>query len=334
MFLLKGNNDTNEQSYSISTFRFWKAYWITLRPYLFFISGAAGFLGITANVQIPTYKMILGFLAFFLTYGLGQALTDVFQTDTDSISSPYRPLVRGIITKKQVLGVSLTGLFMCGFIFMVFNPCTVVPAALGIVGLIFYTLFKRTWWGGPFWNSWIVATLPIIGKMLHTVHLSDLFNRYLIFGIISIFFSYAVFVLTGYLKDISADGQTGYQTIPVKFGWKPAVAVSLIYLLITCISSFMIIKDFVLGFSNAIEIVIFLIWIFSIVIFLLAHIQLLTIHENEKRAFVGIENVVRGFVLIHIAESLAFKPSLIVWGIGYYILFELIMVIRPEKTQV
>ena len=96
----------------------------------------------------------------------------------------------------------------------------------------------------------------------------------------------------------------------------------------------MIIKDFVLGFSNITEIVIFLIWIRSIAVFILAHIKLLIVHENEKKAYKGIENVVRGFVLIHLAESLALKPSLIIWGIVYYILFELIMVIRPEKSQV
>ena len=96
----------------------------------------------------------------------------------------------------------------------------------------------------------------------------------------------------------------------------------------------MIMKDFVVGFSNAAEVIIFLIWIVSIGVFLIAHIQLLIVDENEKKAFIGIENVVRGFVLIHVAESLAMKPSLLIWGIVYYIVFELIMVIRPEKSQV
>ena len=79
--------------YSLMSFGFWKAYWITLRPYLFFISGIAGFYGIANNPDIPVYKLVLGTIAFFLTYGLGQALTDVFQTDTDSISSPYRMML-------------------------------------------------------------------------------------------------------------------------------------------------------------------------------------------------------------------------------------------------
>ena len=77
-----------------------------------------------------------------------------------------------------------------------------------------------------------------------------------------------------------------------------------------------------------------IIWAVSIVIYGLAHIQLLTVQEDEKKAFVGIENIVRGFLLIHLAESLTFKPSLLIFGIGYYLLFEIVLFIRPEKSQV
>ena len=325
----------NKKPYSLSSFHFWKAYWITLRPYLFFISGVAGFYGIVNNPDIPPYKLILGVVAFFFTYGLGQALTDTFQTDTDSISSPYRPLVQGLITKKQVFSVSLTGLLICVLIFTVFNPWMLLPGILGVLGLITYTFFKRRWWGGPFWNAWVVADLTLMGKMVHTFEFSRIFDRNLIYGMVSIFFSYAVFVLTGYLKDISADRQTNYNTIPVKFGWKPSVMISMLYTLITIGFSFLILKDKnIFQFSSYYEIGILIIWGISIVIYAVAHIQLLTIKEDEKRAFGGIKNVVRGFLLIHLAESLSFKPSLIFFGIGYYLLFEIVLFFRPEKSQV
>jgi len=321
--------------YSLLTLRFWKAYWITLRPYLFFISGIAGFYGIANNPDIPLYKLVLGTAAFLFTYGLGQALTDVFQTDTDSISSPYRPLVQGLITKKQVFCVSLTGLFFCVLIFTVFNPWMLLPGIIGVLGLITYTFFKRRWWGGPFWNAWIVAALALMGKMVHTFEFSRIFDANLIFGMLSFFFSYAVFVLTGYLKDISADSQTNYQTIPVRFGWKTTVVISLLYTLIAIAFSFLILKNSnIFRFDSSSGIVIFIIWAISIVIYALAYVQLLTIQENEKKAFVGIENIVRGFLLIHLAESMAFKPSLLAFGIGYYLLFEIVLFIRPEKSQV
>jgi len=79
---------------------------------------------------------------------------------------------------------------------------------------------------------------------------------------------------------------------------------------------------------------IFIIWAIGIGVSILAHAQLLTIHEDEKKAYVGIEKVVRGFLLIHIAESMAFKPSLLIFGIAYYLLFEIVLFIRPEKSQV
>ena len=173
--------------YSLLSFNFWKAYWITLRPYLFFVSGIAGFYGITNNPDIPLYKLILGTVAFFFTYGLGQALTDVFQTDTDSISSPYRPLVQGLITKKQVFCVSLAGLFSCVVIFTIFNPWMLLPGILSVLGLITYTFFKRRWWGGPFWNAWIVATLTIMGKMVHTLKFSQIFDPISVRGVAVVF---------------------------------------------------------------------------------------------------------------------------------------------------
>ncbi|MBM3297987.1 MAG: penicillin-binding protein 2, partial [Candidatus Aminicenantes bacterium] len=60
--------------------------------------------------NVGTARLALGFLPLFLSYGFGQALTDCFQTDTDSLSAPYRPLVRGTISRGQVLAVSLGGL--------------------------------------------------------------------------------------------------------------------------------------------------------------------------------------------------------------------------------
>ena len=291
--------------------------------------------GAKAARSIPIDRLAIGTAAFFLTYGLGQALTDVFQTDTDSISSPYRPLVQGKITKKQVFGVSMAGLTGCAAIFMVFNPWMLAPGIAGILGLILYTFFKRRWWSGPFWNSWIVALLVLMGKMIQPMPFSAVWDRNLIFGMLSVFFSYAAFVLTGYLKDISADRQTDYQTIPVKFGWKPAIIISLVFTFLAFLFSSLILKRNG-GFlpTPYPRVLILMVWSAGIFFFVLAHVQLWTGKENEKKAYTGIGNVVRGFLLIHIAESLVFKPSFLLWGIGYYLLFEAVLFIRPEKSQV
>ena len=84
----------------VFSFSFWKAYIVQMRPYLFFVSGIAGATGIAMAKEpgTPLWKMVLAFIPFFLGYGFGQALTDCFQTDTDKLSAPYRPLSKGILS--------------------------------------------------------------------------------------------------------------------------------------------------------------------------------------------------------------------------------------------
>src|ERR1041384_2446013 len=69
-------------------------YAVTMRPYLLFVSGITGLAGAAFSPAISAGA--LGGIAFasFFSYGFGQALTDCFQIDTDSISSPYRPLTQ------------------------------------------------------------------------------------------------------------------------------------------------------------------------------------------------------------------------------------------------
>jgi 4-hydroxybenzoate polyprenyltransferase len=151
--------------FPIVSVHFWKAFWLTMRPYLIFVSGAAGLVGLAFIESTNPARTLLAFFPLFISYGLGQALTDCFQTDTDAISSPYRPLVQGIISKRQVLGVSLSGLLLGILILAYLNPFIPILGIVAVLGLLGYTFFKKRWWAGPFWNSWIVALLPIIGLM-------------------------------------------------------------------------------------------------------------------------------------------------------------------------
>ena len=95
--------------YQIGTFGFIQSYVVTMRPYLMFVSGITGIVGLSFADRVPPAEALLVSLASFLSYGFGQALTDCFQTDTDALSAPYRPLIQGVVSKRQVLSISLTG---------------------------------------------------------------------------------------------------------------------------------------------------------------------------------------------------------------------------------
>jgi 4-hydroxybenzoate polyprenyltransferase len=329
---------TKTKYVSILSASFWKAYWITMRPYLIFVSGAAALVGLAFILEPKIHRLILGFIPLFFSYGLGQALTDCFQMDTDALSSPYRPLVKGIVSPKQVLSVSLIFLAVAVSIVGYLNPVILIFGILAVVGLLTYTILKRTWWGGPPWNSWIVALIPIMGRLVDRdfdvgsmVRLEDPYSLAFFLAVVAIFFGYANFVVMGYFKDISADRKTGYRTFPVVFGWLPAAVYSDITALLVAFLTGGAIYS--IGISRSFNILAIPVFIIAVAINLYAQIKIhLTRDENKTHG--PIANVVRAFVLHCVAIVLALKGDWVIFVVIFYLLFELTLKFRPEKTQV
>ena len=317
---------------------FWKGYWLTLRPYLFFVSGASGLTGLALAPGLGWGGMFAGFLAFFFAYGLGQALTDTWQIDTDSISSPYRPLTKGEIARSHVRLISLGGLLMCSFVLALLNILTLVPSAMCVAGLISYTWFKRRWWGGPFWNAWIVALLPLTGFLCGGAGFQEAFaSLVLASAMVSVFFGYAVFVLLGYFKDISADRKTGYQTLPVVGGWQASVWVSAVFAIASVIAGtgLLILTGFLTDISSqtAGGWAGFLIWLAGAILLVRAHIVMAGLN-SEDEAWRAIIPGVRGYVLMHLGLATVVLPGLAPAVMLIYVLFEMALAARPSRKQI
>ena len=214
------------RKYPVYSVSFWKAYVIQMRPYLLFISGIAGLAGmaISKTEQVEWWRVLIAFIPFFFGYGFGQALTDCFQTDTDKLSAPYRPLSQGIVSINSVLTVSIVGLFCCAIILYCMHFMSFILSCISVFGLATYSYIKRNFWfGGPFYNAWIVALLTIMGYFALSAPETRTFPIHLLPYVFVSFFSYASFVLIGYLKDIDADKVTNYKTFPVVWGWNSSI---------------------------------------------------------------------------------------------------------------
>ncbi len=319
----------------VLTTTFWRGYLVTMRPYLLFVSGAAGAVGLAFIPEPVAWRVLLAFLPLFFSYGLGQALTDCFQTDTDSISSPYRPMVRGEISRSAVMAISLVGLTIGVFIMGFLNRWALILAALTVIGLLTYTPLKRTWWGGPPWNSWIVALLPLIGRLADPgIGLFSLFGRSrletgaFVAAVLAIFFGYANFVVMGYFKDISADRQTGYNTFPVRFGWLANAVYSDLVALGAAAGSALAI--WLSGRVNWLAAAVFCT---GVIVNLWAQVAIHGIRD-EVRSHGPIANVVRAFVLYCLAMVLTMKPGWVLPAALFYVAFELVLGLRPERAQV
>lgn len=318
----------------IFSLKFINAYIITMRPYLLFVSGITGIVGLSfaLNTNI-IITLVLGF-AFFLSYGFGQALTDCFQMDTDSLSSPYRPLVQSKIKKKDVLIISISGLIAIGLVISINNLINLPLTLIAALGLATYTYFKKRWWGGPFYNSWIVMLLCIIAYLSSGASSVQILTRLpFIAALVMVFFGYANFVLTGYYKDISADKQTGYNTLPVVYGLKVSTLISDLFALFAVAGCIIAIYSGI-DESNAAmghNYLIFLIPGFAAL--LIGQIQL---HRTqlETDSHKAIVPVVHAYILLLSAAAAANKPSWTPALIIFYAAYMITMKLRPMRQQI
>lgn len=317
--------------YPVYSLKFFKALLILMRPYLLFISGIAGLSGmaIATKENIPACLFLMAFLPFFLSYGFSQCLTDCFQIDTDSISAPYRPLVKGEVSPRTVGIISVLTLVILSSLIIYLNPYNIIWCVISIIGLITYTHFKREYWyAGPLYNGWIVMLLPVIGFMaisgggystLKNINLINLCGLSL--------FSYTNFVLIGYLKDITADRETGYKTFPVIFGWNKTVFVGDILAILGAFFCYRLV-----GHHNPKSFIVFL--IASAVAVsgqVAAHF---TRNKAEENAAYPIISTVRAFILWHLACVIHFRPGWMIFGIIFYLVFELVLFNRPAREQI
>ena len=315
-----------------ATAGFWRGYAVTLRPYLFFVSGAAGLVGLAAAPPLPLPAFALAFGAFFVSYGLGQALTDVFQTDTDSISSPYRPLVRGEIRRGAVLLVSLSGLTLCGLTLALFNPWNLALAAAAVGGLAAYTPLKRRWWGGPPCNAAVMALLPAMGFLCaEPSPMRVIASPLLPLAAGSVFASYAVFVLLGYLKDVEADRATGYATIAVRFGRRTAVLASGAFCVAGLGASLLLLAR--ARWSDASRWPGDVLWLAGAIVLVAAHVKALAV-QSDAEAFPAIALSVLGFLALHLGEASVLRPALAPLAAVLLVFFEATLARRPCREQI
>jgi geranylgeranylglycerol-phosphate geranylgeranyltransferase len=318
---------------SVALGRFVRAYWTTMRPYLLPVSGAVGLAGLATARDLDAKRVLVGAVAFSAAYGFGQALTDVSQIDTDAISAPYRPLVRGVLRRADVLAVSLAGLAVCSLVLVALNPWTLLLASLAVGGVATYTPMKRRFWAGPGHNSWIVALLPAMGALCDGRSPSVVLGNPIVWALMgSTFFSYATFVLLGYLKDVEADWATGYRTLPVRFGRRVTVAVSGACIPPALASSGAVVRagsqasGFAWGVGAAV-------WTVGAVLLVLSHVRALDATRDE-RAHPAISMCVRGYVALHLGEAVVLRPALCLPALVLYACFEIALAERPCKEQV
>lgn len=321
--------------YRLLSLDFIVAYVTTMRPYLLFVSGITGIVGMSLVTGATGTTAVLILIATFFSYGFGQALTDCFQIDTDALSSPYRPLTQGIVKKSQVMMVSVLGLATCVAILAALNPWNLLLGGLAGLGLATYTPFKRRWWGGPWYNAWIVAVLALMAFLAASGGVAmEAVPDSLPWTIAAVFFAYANFVLAGYFKDVSADARSNYHTLPVVFGRKKAAGVSSV-LAVLAMTAMGVARAFAPAEDPSVWVET-LSWGCFIAALAAAALGQVLLHRvtRDDESHKPIALVVHAYILGLSSVALSARPAWWALLLSFYLAFIVVLKRRPSRSQI
>jgi 4-hydroxybenzoate polyprenyltransferase len=150
----------------------------------------------------------------------------------------------------------------------------------------------------------------------------------------SVYFSYAVFVLLGYFKDVEADRATGYNTLVVHFGRVPTTWVSAVHFALALACSVGLLRSCLQETPMSWRTLTGgVLWLAGALALVLAHVKIAGTTRDEQ-AYPAIVLAVVGYVGLHLGEATLLRPAFAVAALVVFPLSLLALALRPEKTQV
>lgn len=219
-------------------FRFLKAYGKSMRIYYSFVTGIAGWVGVShyqfivntigprgtsglvKTIEVPTSigKQIVIIGILFLAWGINQIVNDFLGYKEDKINAPMRPMVTGELNRNHALALSL---FLMLVIFLItwfyLEPVAIIPLVIGAVLNVVYEYAKGH---GILGNIVFGVMIAMCG--LYGFYASGPMEIYLTRSRISALALIAVMngLMTyyTYFKDYIGDKAAGKNTIIVEYG--------------------------------------------------------------------------------------------------------------------
>ncbi len=219
-------------------FRFLKAYGKSMRIYYSFVTGIAGWVGVShyqfitntvgprgtsglvRTIEVPAsigkQAVIIGIL--FLAWGINQIVNDFLGYKEDQINAPQRPMVTGELNRYHAMALSLVLML---FIFLVtwfyLEPVALIPLCAGAVLNVGYEYAK----GHGIWGN-IVFGIMISMCALYGFYACGPMEIYMtrsrISSLLLIAVMNALMTYYTYFKDYTGDKAAGKNTIVVEYG--------------------------------------------------------------------------------------------------------------------
>jgi geranylgeranylglycerol-phosphate geranylgeranyltransferase len=207
--------------------RFLRAYIKSMRLYYAFITGIAGWVGVSfyqfcfPESVIPLRQA--GILAMlFLSWGVNQIVNDYLGLPEDRINAPNRPMVTGELKTAPALGLSAVLLAGVAAISFWLNPWAVIPLVAGVLLNVLYEYAKAWSLAGNVVFGLSIAMCTAYGFLASGPLPEPVFtsNRLSVFALVALLNGLMTYYT--YFKDYRGDAAAGKKTFVVTYGLRVA----------------------------------------------------------------------------------------------------------------
>jgi geranylgeranylglycerol-phosphate geranylgeranyltransferase len=208
--------------------KFLKEYVKSMRLYYSFVTGIAGWIGITCyeySADLPTSgagarKLVILVLAF-LGWGINQIVNDYLGLPEDRINAPRRPMVTGALDPRKALLLSsflMLGAAVITWLFL--EPIAIVFLLAGVMLNVLYEKAKGYGVWGNIVFGLMICMVTLYGFFaMGPVHGFRWLSR--ILPVLALLCTInGLMTLYTYFKDYSGDRRTGKRTLIVIWGLK------------------------------------------------------------------------------------------------------------------
>lgn len=230
--------NTHTVSNSSGIFKFSMAYIKSMRLYYSFVTGIAGWIGVsyyhyvateegprgtsglfkTIEVPTPDEKKIVILIILFLAWGINQIINDYLGLKEDRINAPQRPMISGELNPHKALAVTISLLIMTFLItWFYLEPVALIPLVLGVVLNILYEYAKGYGVLGNIVFGLMISMCGLFG-FLASGPMELYLTKSRISALLFIAILNGLMTYYTYFKDFTGDMMAGKKTLIVKYG--------------------------------------------------------------------------------------------------------------------
>lgn len=221
--------------------KFIRAYVKSMRLYYSFVTGIAGWLGMSFYdyiarssyqiTEIPpsTSKKGVILILLFLSWGINQIFNDFLGLKEDRINAPMRPMVTGELNAQKAV---LSSLFLLSIsiavVWFYLEPIALIPLLLGVILNIVYEYAKGHGIMGNIVFGLMITMCTAFGFLAAGPTATPYFTHSRVSVLVLVWVINGLMTFYTYFKDYKGDRHAGKETIVVKYGLRSSRVIAVL----------------------------------------------------------------------------------------------------------